>query len=90
LDGITVASEYRTAVASLDRGYQGASAPETAPEEIGQGIARTISVYRDRRWKERIIIDDGAAFALLANESDTVEWGCISLSDCWLGLRSPK
>lgn len=79
LDGITVASDYRTAVVSLDRGYEGASAPETAPEEIGQGIARTISVYRDGRWKKQIIIDAGAAFALLADESDTVEWGLYIL-----------
>jgi hypothetical protein len=75
LDGITVAGDYRAVVASFDRGYEGASAPETAPEEIGQGIARTISVYREGHWKERIIIDAGAAFALLSDESDTVDWG---------------
>ena len=79
LDGITVASDYREAVSSLDRGYEGASAPETAPEEIGQGIARTMTVLRDGRWKERIIIDAGAVFALLADESDTVEWGLYVL-----------
>lgn len=79
LDGITVASDYRAAVVSLDRGYEGATAPKTAPEEIGQGIARTISVYRDGRWKERIIIDAQAAFALLAEENDTVEWGLYIL-----------
>lgn len=79
LDGITVASDYRTAVVSLDRGYEGSSAPETAPEEIGQGIARTISIHRDGRWKERIIIDARASFALLADESDTVEWGLYIL-----------
>lgn len=79
LDGITVASDYRAAVLSLDRGYEGASAPETAPKEIGQGIARTISVHRNRCWKERIVIDARAALSLLADESDTVEWGVYIL-----------
>lgn len=79
LDGITITHNYREAVTSLDRGYEGASAPDSAPEEIGQGIARTISVQRDGRWKERIILDAGAAFALLAEESDAVEWGTYIL-----------
>lgn len=79
LDGITVASDYLAAVASLDRGYERASIPETAPEDIGQGIARTISVRREGRWKERIIIDAGAAFALLADESDPVQLGLYIL-----------
>ncbi len=79
LDGITIASDYRAAVTSLDRGYKGASAPDTAPEEIGQGIARTMSVQRGGGWKDRIILDARAAFALLAEESDTVEWGLYLL-----------
>jgi len=79
LDGITIAYDYREAVASLDRGYEGASAPDTAPEEIGQGIARTVSVQRNGRWKERIIVDAGAAFALLSDDSGHVEWGLYIL-----------
>jgi hypothetical protein len=79
LDGITIASDYRAAVASLDRGYEGASSPDTAPEEIGQGIARTLSVQRGEHWKDRIILDAGVAFALLAEEDDTVEWGVYVL-----------
>lgn len=75
LEGITIASDYREAVASLDRGYEGAPAPDSAPEEIGQGFARTMSVQRNGCWKERIIIDAGAAFTLLAEDSDTAEWG---------------
>ncbi|KAB2792992.1 DUF4238 domain-containing protein [Brucella anthropi] len=75
LEGITITSNYREAVVTLDRGYEGASAPDSTPEEIGQGIARTMSVQRGGHWKERIILDARAAFALLAEESDTVEWG---------------
>ena len=79
LDGITIAADYRAAVDSLDRGYEGASAPETAPDEIGQGIARTVAVFKEGRWKERIVIDGGAALALLSEDSSTVEWGLYIL-----------
>ncbi len=75
LEGITITTEYREAVVTLDRGCEGAPAPDAPPEQIGQGIARTISVQRGERWKERIILDARVAFALLAEESDTVEWG---------------
>lgn len=75
LDGITIASDYLGAVASLDRGYEGASVPDTAPAELGQGIARTISVKKGGRWKERIIIDAGAAFTILSEDGDAVDWG---------------
>lgn len=80
LDGITVASDYPGAVASVDRGYDHeADELRNAPEEIGRGIARTISVRRDDRWKERIVIDAGALFAILADDSDTVDWGVFTL-----------
>ena len=79
LDGITIAADYWAAVASLDRGYEGASVPEIAPDEIGQGIARTVAVFREGNWKERIIIDGGAALALLSEDSSTVEWGLYIL-----------
>ena len=79
LDGITVAADYREAVVTLDRGYEGASPAETAPEEIGQGIARTITVKRDGAWKQRVIVDAGPAFALLSDESGDVEWGLYIL-----------
>lgn len=79
LDGITVATDYREAVATVDRGYEGASPESTAPEEIGQGIARTITVKRDGVWKQRVIVDAGPAFALLSDESGDVEWGLYIL-----------
>ncbi|MEQ1550291.1 MAG: DUF4238 domain-containing protein [Sphingorhabdus sp.] len=79
LDGITVATDYREAVATLDRGYEGASPADTAPEEIGQGIARTVTVKRDGVWKQRVIVDAGPAFALLSDESGDVEWGLYIL-----------
>ncbi len=79
LDGITVAADYPEAVATLDRGYEGASPADTAPEEIGQGIARTVTVKRDGVWKQRVIIDAGPAFALLSDKSGDVEWGLYIL-----------
>ena len=74
LDGITVATDYLGAVAALDRGHEEASVPESVPEEIGRGVARTISVKRDGRWKERIIIDASVAFTLLVDDKTTVDW----------------
>jgi hypothetical protein len=79
LDGITIATDYRDAVTTLDRGYEGASPAETVPEEIGQGIARTMTVKRDGVWKQRVIVDAGPAFALLSDESGDVEWGLYIL-----------
>lgn len=79
LDGITITSDYCEAVVSLDRGYEGASPMYTVPKEIGQEIARTVSVKRGERWKDRIILDASPAFALLAKESDAVEWGLYTL-----------
>lgn len=75
LDGITVTTDYREAIATLDRGYEGASPAETTPKEIGQGIARTMTVKRDGVWKQRVVVDAGPAFALLSGESGDVEWG---------------
>lgn len=79
LDGITIASDYRGALATLDRGYDGARTPETAPGEIGVGFAQTVSVFRSGQWKERIVIDSMIAFALIDAEKDTVEWGLYAL-----------
>lgn len=79
LDGIIVAADYREAVATLDRGYEGASPADTASEKIGQGIARTLTVNRDGVWKQRVIVDAGPAFALLSDESGNVEWGLYIL-----------
>jgi Protein of unknown function (DUF4238) len=74
LDGITISSDYRKALATLDRGYETASAIESAPEEIGKGIAKTISVNRDGRWKEQIVFDADVGLALLAEDESRVNW----------------
>ncbi len=74
LEGITVASNYLEAVASLDRGYENSCAPNVVPEKIGQGVARTILVKRKGHWKTRIVSDSRLALALLTDDEATVNW----------------
>jgi len=80
LDGITITADYRGALAALDRGYEGANAPDTAPEEIGQGVARSVTVKRSGVWKQRIVLDAGLGFALLADDAASVEWGLETIT----------
>ncbi|MEN6541788.1 hypothetical protein [Parvibaculum sp.] len=55
LDGITVATDYATALRELDRGYE-TSYVLTPSEDFGSGVAMTPSVIRDGLLRSHIVL----------------------------------
>jgi len=74
LDGITFAKDYPTALRSVDRGMPGARPAETVSNEIGVGIAMTVMVMRGGIVKCRIVMADGIAHALIAEDVRANKW----------------
>lgn len=75
LDGITVADDYPSALAALDRGMLNVSAPPTRQDEKGIGVAQCPNVVRDGVVKSHIVVQSFVAHHLL-NEDDAVRTQC--------------
>lgn len=75
LDSIIITSNYRQAIANADLGYDSTYVIESVPKEIGEGVARTLAVYRKGCWKEQIIIDVNVIRLFLNKDAKMVELG---------------
>jgi hypothetical protein len=71
LDGITVAYDYETALAELDRGYE-TSHRLSPTSEFGRGVAMTPPVIRDGIIKSHIVFD--ANMVRLIEQQDHELW----------------
>lgn len=79
LDGITVASDYRSALEQLDRGFE-ASAPLTPTEDLAVGVAMAPLVKRDGELKTHIVIDANVAAAIVNNNEQERRLGLYTLA----------
>lgn len=75
LDSIIITSNYQQAIANADLGYDSTYVIESVPKEIGEGVARTLAVYRKGCWKEQIIIDVNVIRLFLNKDAKMVELG---------------
>ena len=72
LDGITLASDYPTALKGVDRGFDNAPQVETVPPDVGVGVAQMITVVRSGEIKGRIVMSSDIGHALTSeNEALT-------------------
>ena len=74
LDGVTIAADYPAALRDLDHGDPALPVPQTAPVDVGTGIAMSPSVVREGRVMTRVVLDAGVAAALLEDDDATVGW----------------
>ena len=74
LDGFTFASDYKSALQSVDRGYQDANPADTISDEFGVGHAQAVLVVREGRIKARIIVRAEIALAVLGQDTKAAEY----------------
>ena len=75
LEGITLASDYSTALKSVDRGFDNAPPVETVSPEVGVGIAKMITVVRSGEVKGRIVMSSAIGHALTSDDEALVGLG---------------
>ena len=68
LDGITLASDYSTALKGVDRGFENAPQVETVSPEVGVGVAQMITVMRSGKIKGRIVMSSAIGHALTTDD----------------------
>lgn len=79
LEGITISSDYRTALSQIDLGIEGIGPLSSVDPAIGTGIAQTINVVRDRTIMCRIVVDSDVGLGLISDEPATVDWAAAIL-----------
>lgn len=73
LDGVTIAFDYKEALATLDRGYE--TAYVLAPSsEFAQGVAMAPAVKRDGKIKTHIVFDAGVFTRFLDTNDEYWPW----------------
>ena len=80
LDGITFGADYPGLLRAVDRGWENAPEPETAPEEVGIGVAQVITIRRSDMVKGRIIMSNIVSDALLAEDDKRKVWAKNALA----------
>jgi hypothetical protein len=68
LDGITIAADYDAALANLDRGDANLPPVTSGALGYGLGVAKPVSVMRDGRRKEHLVVAAGLAETWIAPE----------------------
>lgn len=75
LDSIIIASNYQQAIADAELGYDSKHPIVNVPEEFGEGVARTLTVYRKGCWKEHIILSLKVVKSFLNKDDEIIKWG---------------
>jgi hypothetical protein len=70
LDGITVAIDYHTALAELDRGIATSDKIEPTVESFGTGVAMSSGVVRDGRFKTHVTFEANIIAGLLSEDAE--------------------
>jgi len=79
LEGITFASDYAEALRSLDRGEPDIPPAETAPKDVGTGVAMAVSVMRDGVVMSRLVMAAGIGHALISDDEEARGWALHTL-----------
>jgi len=70
LAGITVATDYRDALAGIDRGVETSDVPEPTAESFGTGVAMSLGVVRDGRLRTVVVFEASIILALLSEDPE--------------------
>jgi len=70
LAGITVATDYREALAGIDRGIETSDVPEPTAESFGTGVAMSLGVVRDGRLRTVVVFEASIILALLSEDPE--------------------
>ena len=74
LEGITISHDYPAALHAVNRGWEGAPTPRTAPPEVGVGVAQMVTVQRAGAARGRIVASSVVSEALISGSAPRVEW----------------
>ena len=74
LDGITIGSDYFGLLQAVQRGWENAPPPKTAPTEVGVGVAQVVTVFRSGLVKGRIVASSIVSDALISADADDRAW----------------
>ena len=74
LDGITIGSDYSALLQAVQRGWENAPQPKTAPPEVGVGVAQVVTVRRSDLVKGRIVASSIVSDALISADADERAW----------------
>lgn len=75
LDGITIGNDYPGLLRMVTRGWENAPTPQTAPPEVGVGVAQTVTVRRSGMAKGRIVVSSIVSDALISDHAEQRAWG---------------
>lgn len=70
LDGFTIASDYNDALAKIDRGDPDLPRITSGALPYGLGVAMPVTIVRDGKRKEHLVLAAGIAEGLTSNESE--------------------
>ncbi len=70
LDAVTVADDYVSALAGIDRGFVTTQAPSPTGDEFGAGFAMSVPVIREGILKSHIVLDSRLIRPLLDPKSE--------------------
>ena len=91
LDGITIASDYRGMIQSLDHISANTAPIETVSEKAAVGFGKTMLITGLDALKVRILVSDSVSEALISDSRDKASWGAHVLakqlaSVAWIGI----
>ncbi|NNM78033.1 hypothetical protein HJG53_14090 [Sphingomonas sp. ID1715] len=86
LDGLTIAADYNEALALLDRGNPELPPVTSGALGYGLGVAKPVTVCRDGRRKEHLVIAAGIAEAWIAQNAETRSFGLHTLVKMLAGI----
>ena len=91
LDGITIASDYRGMIQSLDQITANTAPIETVSEKAAVGFGNTMLITGLDVLKVRILVSDSVSEALISDNRDKASWGAHVLakqlaSVAWIGM----
>jgi hypothetical protein len=79
LDGVTVADDYHSALAGIDRGFGTIGTPTPTNDTFGTGFAMSLPVIRDGIFKTHIVLDSRLVRPLTDSENDLYKFAIHTL-----------
>ena len=95
LDGITIASDYRGMIQSLDQIAANTAPIETVSEKAAVGFGKTMMITGLDVLKVRILVSNSVSQALISDSRDKASWAAHVLakqlaSVAWIGMADKR
>lgn len=86
LDGLTIATDYDAALASLDRGDPTLPPVASGAVNYGLGVARPVTVFRDGQRREHLVVAASVAGTWTSEDAGTRAFGLHTLVKMLAGI----